>query len=476
MESSLFKNLDKNKAKFADLFDNSADYFFKPVKIATVQCAVVMCEDLTDSLKLWQIFLEPLNNMKDSKDSLQLFDYIKHETTIPFNPTTVDTFEKSMFFLTAGFALLLIDGVDKAMVMPVQGYPARGVDKPTNESNLRGSKESFTDTGRKNMGMIRRRIRSDNLNVKTLQIGSKTKTEITVYYHSDYCPENLANDVIERIKNIDLPVILETGYLTPFIDRTKGSLFQSVGYTERPDTFCAKLCEGKVGIMVDGTPYAMLYPYFFRDNFITNDDYTQRPYFASFIRILRYISFIIAVMLPGIYVAFTSYAPQALADKLLFYIYSSQNATPLPLFLEAVLIIILFEIIKEAGLRLPSPIGSTVSIVSALIIGDAAISAGLIGSALLIVIAISTISAFIIPSFYESIIIMRIIVVLFSGILGIPGLSFSLLFLFINIINVNSEIYSYANIFYENRNILFSDGLLKSSWRNHKGETNTKSE
>ena len=181
-------------------------------------------------------------------------------------------------------------------------------------------------------------------------------------------------------------------------------------------------------------------------------------------------------MLPGINVAFTSYAPQALADKLLFYIYSSQNATPLPLFLEAVLIIILFEIIKEAGLRLPSPIGSTVSIVSALIIGDAAISAGLIGSALLIVIAISTISAFIIPSFYESIIIMRIIVVLLSGILGIPGLSFSLLFLFINIINVNSEIYSYANIFYENRNILFSDGLLKSSWRNHKGETNTKSE
>ena len=455
MESSLFKNLDKNKAKFADLFDDSADYFFKPVKIATVQCAVVMCEDLTDTIKLWQIFLEPLNNIKDNKNSIRLFNYIKNETTIPFNPTTVDTFEKSMFFLTAGFVLLLIDGVDKAMVMPVQGYPARGVDKPTNESNLRGSKESFTDTGRKNMGMIRRRIRSDNLNVKTLQIGSKTKTEITVYYHSDYCPENLANDVIDRIKNIDLPVILETGYLTPFID---------------------KLCEGKVGIMVDGTPYAMLYPYFFRDNFITNDDYTQRPYFASFIRILRYISFIIAVMLPGIYVAFTSYAPQALADKLLFYIYSSQNATPLPLFVEAVLIIILFEIIKEAGLRLPSPIGSTVSIVSALIIGDAAISAGLIGSALLIVIAISTISAFIIPSFYESIIIMRIIVVLLSGILGIPGLSFSLLFLFINIINVNSEIYSYANIFYENRNKLFSDGLLKSSWRNHKGETNIKSE
>ena len=141
-----------------------------------------MCEDLVDSIKLWQIFMEPLNNLKITDNNL--FDYIFDNTAIPSNPTACKDFRQAMFFLTAGFALLLIDGENRALVMAVQGYPSRGVDKPTNESNLRGSKESFTDTGRKNMGMIRRRIRSNNLVVKTLQSGSKTKTEITVYYHN----------------------------------------------------------------------------------------------------------------------------------------------------------------------------------------------------------------------------------------------------------------------------------------------------
>lgn len=468
--NKLFRQLQKNKEYFDNSFDNSVDYFFKPVKIFNADCALVMCEDLVDSLKLWQVFLSPLNNLEGDKTGEHLFDYIKNETAIPFNPSPVEDFEQAMFFLTAGFALLLIDGVDKAMVMPVQGYPARGVDKPTNEGNLRGSKESFTDTGRKNMGMIRRRIRSDNLVITAFQTGEKTKTEITVYYHADFCPKKMAEEVIQRLKSINLPAVFESGYISPFVDKTKGSLFQSVGYTERPDTFCAKLCEGKIGIMVDGTPYAMIYPYFFHENFVTNDDYTQRPYFASFIRILRYIAFIIAVARPGFYVAFTSFAPQALANKLLFYIYSSQNATPLPLYVEAILITVLFEIIKEAGLRLPTPIGSSVSIVSALIIGDAAISAGLIGSAILIVCALSAIASFIIPAFYEPIIILRIVFIAMAGLFGVPGLAFATLYMLINIINVNSACFDYSYIFSSGSKYLFSDGITRSSWRNDKSD------
>ncbi len=466
MENLLFDSLDKNKQVLDRLFANSADYYFKPVSVFNHNCAVVMCEDLTDGLKLWQVFLQPLNDLSGDKSPAEIYNYIKNETTIPFNLNPVEDFEKAMFFLTAGFALLFIDGVNKAMVMPVPGYPARGVDKPTNETNLRGSKESFTDTGRKNMGMIRRRIRSENLAVKTMQCGEKTKTEITMFYHTDFCPQELVKKTEERLQDIDLPMIFESGYISPFIDKTKGSLFQAVGYTERPDTLCAKICEGKIGIIVDGTPYAMYYPCFFHENFTTNDDYTQRPYFVSFIRIIRYLAFLISVALPGFYVAFTSFAPQALANKLLFYIYSSQNATPLPLFVEAVVITVLLEIIKEAGLRLPSPIGSSVSIVAALIIGDAAINAGLIGSAMLIVCALSTITSFIIPSFYEAIIILRMVFIVMAGIFSIPGLAFATLFLFVNILLVNSAGFNYAYMFYNKNNVIFKDGLTKNSWRN----------
>lgn len=459
MTDKLYSSLEKNKLQLNQNFDNSADYFFKPVKIFNKNCAVVMCEDLTDSMKLWEVFLKPLNGLQGDKTSDEIFEYIKNETTIPFNPSCVNTFSDSMFFLTAGFALLFIDGINQAFVMPVQGYPARGVDKPTNEGNLKGSKESFTDVGRKNMGMIRRRIRSNNLCITTMQTGSKTKTEIAVYYHKDYCPQSLADKVITRIKDIDLPMIFEAGYISPFIDKTKGSLFQAAGYTERPDTFCAKLCEGKVGVIVDGTPYAIIYPYLFKENFLTNDDYTQRPYFVTMIRLLRYLAFIMAVALPGAYIAFASNAPQSLANKLLFLVYSSRNTTPLPLFLEAILITVLLEIIKEAGLRLPTQIGSSVSIVSALIIGDAAVSAGLIGSALLIVCGLSTISAFTIPSFYESIIVLRLIFIFMSGLFGLPGLCFSIIYLFTNIYLTETE---YNTLEYKS----IQDKILKTSWRN----------
>ncbi len=461
----LYLSLEENRKKFETLFTGAADYFFKPIKICGVQCALVMCEDLVDSLKLWQIYLYPLNALKGKKQPAEVLDYMKNHTTIPFNPDTVDNFEKSMFFLTSGFALILIDGVNQAMVMPVQGYPARGVDKPTNEGNLRGSKESFTDAGRKNMGMIRRRIRSDKLAIDTMQTGNKTKTEITVYYHKDYCPETLVNSVKRRLENIDLPMIFEAGYISPFIDNTQYSLFQAVGYTERPDTFCAKLCEGKVGIMVDGTPYTMLYPYFFHENFITNDDYTQRPYFASFIRVIRYIAFILAIILPGLYVALTAFEPQVISSKMISYIYSSQHSTILPLFAQAIVITVLLEIIKEAGLRLPTPIGSSVSIVAALIIGDAAITAGLISSSLLIICALSTIASFIIPAFYEPIIILRIFFVFCAGLFGIPGVAFATVFLLANIINVNGAGYNYINMFSNKNNMLLKDGILRTSWR-----------
>lgn len=470
MENLLYSSLAKNKEVFDKYFENAADYYFKPIKISGKNAAIVMCEDLIDSLKLWQIFLHPLNNLVI--EDTDLYEFIADKTTIPFNPSPCVDFDQAMFFITAGFALILIEGNNKALVMPVQGYPSRGVDKPINESNLRGSKESFTDVGRKNMGMIRRRIRSKNLVVKTIQIGNKTKTEITVYYHTDYCSQEMADKILDKIKEIDLPVVMESGYIAPFIDDTKGSVFQAVGYTERPDTLCAKICEGKIGIMVDGTPFAMYYPAFFHENFITNDDYTQRPYFASFIRIIRYFSFLIAVALPGFYVAFTSFAPQAVANKLLFFVYSSQNSTPLPLFAEAVMITILLEIIKEAGLRLPAPIGSSVSIVAALIIGDAAVNAGLIGSAMLIVCGLSTISSFIVPSFYEAIIILRLVFIVCAGLFSIPGLAFATLYLFINIVVVNSAGYKYAGVF--SKNLIFKDGITKASWRNVKTDFDLK--
>lgn len=446
-------------------FENSADYFEKEIQILGHRAMLVMCEDLINITNLWQVNLKPLNNLKADFTPQEIFNYISKNTTIPFNSQPAETFEKVMFFLTAGFSLIFIDGVDKALVAPAQGYPARSIQTPEAEGSLRGTRESFCDTGRKNMALIRRRIRSKGLVIETMQIGTVTKTEISIYYHTDFYNKDMLKAVKERLKGIDIPVVTESGFLTPFVDTTKGSLFSAVSYTEKPDVLSAKICEGKIGIIVDGCPFALIYPFTFTEHFFTSDDYSQRPYFVSFTKLIRYLAFLVSVMLPGFYICLADFAPENLPQKLVFFIFSSKNSTPLPLFLEAVVIIITLEIIKEAGLRLPKAIGHTVSFVAALIIGDSAVSAGLIGSAILIVCAVSTIMSFVVPSFYEAVIVLRIIFLVASGVGGAAGFAFSVVFLAINISSVDAEGKEYLSLYSVKRKGRIKDIILKSSWR-----------
>ena len=465
MKKTLYKELDKNKQIIKSFFGNSVDYFEKEIYLLNHRAVLIMCEDLTNITNLWQVNLRPLNNLKADFTPDEVLDYILKKTTIPFNSTPAEDFDNVLFFLTAGFSIILIDGVDKALVAAAQGYSARGINEPQAEGSLRGTRESFCDTGRKNMALVRRRIRSKGLEIETMQIGTATKTEVSLYYHKKYCDIQMLEKVRERLKKITIPVVTESGYLAPFVDTTKGSLFSAVSYTEKPDVFCAKLCEGKIGIMVDGCPFALIYPFMFSEHFSTNDDYVQRPYFVSLTKALRYIAFVISVILPGLYITLANFAPENLPEKLIFFIFSSKYSTPLPLFVEAIIIVITFEIIKEAGLRLPQAIGHTVSFVAALIIGDSAINAGLIGAAVLIVCAVSTIMTFVVPSFYEAVTALRIVFLLLSGLFGATGFAFSVLLLIFNIVNVNAAGKSYLPQFIRvNKNILV-DIFLKSSWR-----------
>lgn len=466
MEKRLYSNLEKNRNEIKSFFGNSADYYEKEVDILNHSCVIIMCEALISFEKLWDVTLFPLNGLDGDCDPVGVFDYILGHTTIPVNPKPIQTFDEALTYLTAGFTIILIDGVDKGIVTATQGYPSRGISEPGAEGSLRGSKESFSDVGRLNMSLVRRRIRSEGLIIETMRVGSVTKTEITLYYHSKFCDMDLIKKVKSRIEKIDIPIVTESGYISPFIDETKGSLFGAVSYTERADTFCAKICEGKVGIIVDGCPFAMVYPFLFYEHFSTSDDYVQRPYFVSFIKMLRYFAFIISIALPGFYVALANFSPESLPEKLIYFIFSSKEATPLPLFIEAILIVITLEIIKEAGLRLPQAIGHTVSFVAALIIGESAIKAGLIGAAILIICAISTIMSFVVPSFYEAVIVLRILFLVCSGFFGGIGFTFSVLFLLFNIVNVKANGQSFVpKLTYKNKKLLV-DAFLKSSWRN----------
>lgn len=463
MDTNLFFDLEKNKQEIKSFFGDSADYFEKDINILGHKAVIIMCQDLISMDSLWEISLHPLNNLKSNLSPEETYEYVTKHTTIPFNSSPAETFENVLFLLTAGFTLILIDGVNKAIVASTQGYPSRSISEPQSEGSLRGTRESFCDVGRQNMALVRRRVRTKGLIIETMQLGTSTKTEISIYYHNKFCNIENVEKVKERLKQIKLPIITETGMLTPFVDTTKGSVFSAVSYTEKPDVFAAKLCEGKIGIIVDGCPFALIYPFMFNEHFSTNDDYAQRPYFVSILKTLRYAAFIISIMLPGLYITLANFSPESLPEKLIFFVFSSKDSTPLPLFIEAIVIVITLEIIKEAGLRLPQAIGHTVSFVAALIIGDSAINAGLIGSAILIVCSVSTIMSFVVPSFYESTIILRIIFLCLSGIFGGVGFAFAVVFLILNITNVNAAGKSYIYQISKKNNLF--DIFFKSSWR-----------
>lgn len=242
------------------------------------------------------------------------------------------------------------------------------------------------------------------------------------------------------------------------------STFQSVGYTERPDTACAKICEGKIIIMANGSPFAMIVPYFFNENFQSMDDYSEKAYFASLIRILKYSAFLIAVMLPGVFVSVANFTPELLPPELLYKVASAELATPLPLFMEALFVNFLLEIVREAGLRLPKPIGHSVSLVAALIVGDAAVSAGIVGTPVVIVAAMTAICTFVVPSLYEPITVLRILYILAGGLLGPLGIVTLLFCMLLGMCGMNSFGIPYTAPIAPGSSAFWRDGLLRRNW------------
>lgn len=269
-------------------------------------------------------------------------------------------------FIMSGFVVILIDGAPRGTACGIQGYPYRSISEPTAEVNERGSKEGFTEPIRTNMSLVRRRVKSPLLKFELFPVGKISRTDICLIYMTDRVSAKLLRDVRRKINSIDLDVILTAGYLQPFLTGRPWSLFSDVGTTERPDVLAAKVQEGRIAILIDGTPFALIVPYLFTENFQTLDDYAHSAFYASFIRIIRYFSFIISILLPGAYVAISTFHPELLPQALLFNIAAAEDTTPFPLGIEALIIHLLYEIMREAGLRLPRPVGHAVSIVGAL--------------------------------------------------------------------------------------------------------------
>lgn len=338
----------------------------------------------------------------------------------------------------SGETIFIVDGCPQALLVNTRGWERRSVSEPETEAVIRGPREGFTENLRTNTALLRRKIKAPGLTMEALKLGRRTRTDICIVYIKGLCDAGLLQRLRRRLRRIDTDAILESGYIEQYIEDAPFSLFPTVGYSEKPDVVAAKLLEGRVGIIIDGTPFVLTAPMLFNESFQTAEDYYIRPYFASFVRALRYLAYFFSILGPALYVALTTFHQELLPTSLLFTMTAAREGVPFPAALEAFLMLGTYEILKEAGLRLPKPVGQAISIVGALVMGESAVSAGLVSAPMVVVVAMTAVSSFVVPTQTNAGTLLRIIFLALAALMGGYGILLGLLGMLIHLSGLTS--------------------------------------
>lgn len=338
-----------------------------------------------------------------------------------------------------GETLLLMEGQRKCLIIETRGWQSRGIQQPTNQKSVRGPKESFTETLLYNTAMMRRKIKSPKLKFEIMKVGCYTKTDVCLAYVDGLADSGLVNTVRGRIRKVDnVDYLLDSGHLEQLIDDHPKSVFGTIALNEKPDIVAAKIMEGRVAIIVDGTPFVLTVPMLFVEGFHAAEDYYNRPFYANILRLLRIFAYLVTLLLPAVYIALVNFHQEMIPEKLLYTIIKAHDGIPLPSFLEVLMMLVLYEILREAVLRLPTPLGSTIGIVGGLIIGQAAISAGIVGGPVVVVAAITFITSAVVNPSVDSVVILRIVLLVLAGVLGIFGILLGIFGIFVHLCSLKS--------------------------------------
>jgi spore germination protein KA len=441
----LHHSLAKNEKYFREVFNRCSDVIFRSFEISTpapVRVLIIYLDGLSSFIVGEGVVRSLMARYLDDKQRVKkspLEHAQEHVISIPEIKPEKDL-TKLTDFILAGEIILIIDGEPEGLVISSRGWESRGVSEPQSEPLVRGPRDGFTENLRTNTTLIRRRIKSTRLKLESLEIGAITKTAVDIAYIDGIANEKVVAEAKERLKRIKTDSILESGYLEQFIEDNPWSLFPQVDVTERPDKVCGNLLEGRVAILVDNTPFALIIPVLFLQFLQTPEDYYMRPYQATFLRILRFVTLNIALLLPSFYIAITTFHQEMLPTPLLLSIAKARSGVPFPALVEALLMELAFEIVREAGIRLPRPMGQAISIVASLVIGQAAVSAGLVSPAMLIVVALTAMASFSLPTSHatEAIRALRFPIMFLAATLGLFGVMAALLVILIHLCSLRS--------------------------------------
>ncbi|GAB6877370.1 spore germination protein [Thermaerobacter litoralis] len=411
--------------------------------------ALLFIEGLVDARSVQEYILAPLLRLRDARlpqgRRLQrLLARAVLPTTGNMPTRSVDGLLKG---LLSGSVVLLIDGCSEALNIDVRKLPERSVEEPTVEAVIRGPRDGFTEDLRTNVSLVRRRLADVRFKVENMRVGHVTHTQIAVCYLQGIVNPHLVTEVKSRLNRIDADAVLESGYIEEWIEDAPNSIFPQVLHTERPDVVAGSLLEGRVALIVDGTPFALVVPTSLWSLMQTAEDYNERYIVTTALRWLRYLFALVALVLPSLYVAVTTYHPEMLPTPLLMTVAASREGIPFPAMVEALLVEVIFEALREAGVRLPRTIGQAVSIVGAIVIGEAAVMAGIVSAPMVIIVAVTGIANFTIARFNLAFAIrlLRFPLMFLAGLFGLYGIILGLMAIVIHLAGLRSFGYPYLS-------------------------------
>jgi hypothetical protein len=402
----------------------------------------VFIETLVDKNKIEQKLLHFLSE-QSTYSELDSYENIINmlQNRIPFSSISESTdFNHCVQGLLKGICLLVISKSSHVLLLNAARTPHRSVTEPLIESTVQGPQEGFTEDISINFSLLRKRIKNVHFRIEQLVLGTETETKVCLLYLGNLAPVTVVDEFRKRVHSIKIDSVLDSSYIEEWIQDTSLSPFSTLLKTERPDVVASHLLEGRVGVLVDGTSDVLIGPITFFQFFIAPEDYYQRAGIATLLRLLRVLSFMLAIFVPALYIAILTYHQELLPHSLLINLSAQREGVPLPAMLEAVLMMVTFEVLREAGLRMPRIAGQAISIVGALVLGEAAVSAGLVSAAMVIVVAVTAISNFVAPSYSFGITqrLLQFFYMALAGFMGLFGVLCGALFTVIHLASINS--------------------------------------
>lgn len=432
--------LGDNISYVKELFKNSSDMVYREFYIGDNKAVLMYIDGMADKLLLDNFVLETLMDNNRGKLNINNFNEIEERILTVSDMKKSEKLSDVINAVLSGESALFVDGMRSAYVIATRFWPARGISEPSGETVVRGGRDGFSETIRFNTALVRRRIRDTRLKTVSRTIGARSKTDVCMMYIEDIAKPDIIKELNKRLDKINIDAILDSGYVEQMIQDNKLSIFPQTQSTERPDVVAAALYEGRVAILVDNSPFAVIVPTTMPALFQSPDDYYQRWVFGSLMRILRFVSAILALFLPALYVAVTSYHPAIIPTKLAYFIAASREGIPFPAFVEALIMELSLALLMESIVRLPKPIGSTIGIVGGLIIGQAAVSAGIVSPVMIIIVALTTITSFTTPNYEitNAFRLLRFLFICAAAMFGLYGMVMGALLLLMHLVKLRS--------------------------------------